>query len=344
MRRYEITITDQDGNPKIIKGKGGVHIFNGTFTSTDDLGRNIPGALNIELDVPVSVCNSPLGGASLRVYGVGLPLISQAADFNPSIDRKTYCNIEIKCGMSKGLPLSNPQQYGTILRSRIEQAFGNWQGTSQEIDFIMVQPTGTIENPLNFSFNCPNNGFLGDAIKDTLKNVFKTSEIKINISDRLIAPEDIVASYSTLDQFSEYINDRSRSIFNDANYKGIQIAFLDNVISVYDFTQQPKESPLQINFQDLIGQPTWISPYTLAFSTPMRYDIRVASQVIMPSETVQGENRGLILTTPYSQSQYKETVNFTGVFNVVMVRHMGIFRQGTANSWVTVFHVATAKP
>jgi len=44
----------------------------------------------------------------------------------------------------------------------------------------------------------------------------------------------------------------------------------------------------------------------------------------------------LILTLPSSQSQYKEVVNFQGTFYVQNVRHLGIFRQPDANSWVTV--------
>jgi hypothetical protein len=342
MRRYEILITDQDGKPKVVAGTNGATLFNGTFTSTPKTvgllqGSTIPGALNIELDVPVSVYNSPLGGASLRVYGVGLPLLAQAADFNPSIDGTKYCNIQISCGMAKGLPLAKPSQYGIILKSRIQQAFGNWQGTSQTLDFIMIQPTGSFENPFNFTFKCPNNGFLGDAIKTTLNKVFpNATAVNINISDRLKAPEEISTVYYSLDEFSAAMNERSRSIVGDKKYPGIQITFINNVLNVYDWTKPPAEKPIDIAFEDLIGQPTWISPYTMTFKTTMRYDIKVGSQITMPQKSAQ---KGLILTAPSSQSQYKETVDFQGTFNVQTVRHIGMYRQADANSWVTVYQV-----
>jgi hypothetical protein len=335
MRRYEISITDQDGKPKIVTGPNGIQLFNGTFTSTDASDNTIPGALHIEIDAPVSVYNSPLGGASLAVYGIGLPLLSQAADFNPSIDRTKYCNIRISAGMAKGLPLANPDQYGVILQSRIEQSFGNWQDTSQTLNFIMVQPEG----PLNFSFKCPNNGFLGDAIRTTLTNVFPTATININISDRLVLPEEMSTSYYTLSEFTRAMYSRSKSIYNDANYPGIQISNNNNIIEVYDFTVKSTDNPIQIQFEDLIGQPTWLSPGVLTFKTIMRYDVKIGSEIIMPTQSNASGNRGLVVTTPESYSQYKSTVVFSGTFKVQLIRHLGSFRQPDANCWVTLFQV-----
>jgi len=344
MRRYEIKITDQDGNPKVINGSDGKPIFNGTFTSYGTNGSvfgaftgtqsTITGALNVEWDLPVSTFNSPLGGASLRVYGVGLPLLAQAANFNPSVDGTKYCNIVISGGMAKGLPLANPEQYGVLMTSRIQQAFGNWQGTSQTLDFIMVLPTGSKETPLNFSFSCDNNAPLAPAIENTLKNVFSNaSAVNINISSKLVSPEPIKQQNFTLETFSKFLNERSRSIIGGTTYPGIQVSFVDNIINVYDYTTPPTSKPIQIQFTDLIGQPTWIAPYTLTFKTVMRYDLKVGGQILMPQ---QSATKGLILTLPQTQSQFKTTSNFKGTFNIQSVRHIGIFRQGDANSWVTV--------
>jgi len=344
MRRYEITITDQDGKPKVINGSDGKPIFNGTFTSYGTNGSifgaftgaksTIAGALNVEWDLPISVYNSPLGGASLRVYGVGLPLLAQAANFNPSADGKKYCNIKISGGMAKGLPLANPDQYGVLINSRIQQAFGNWQGTSQTLDLIMVLPAGSKENPFNFSFTCANNAPLAPAIETTLKNVFpNASAVNVNISKDLVAPEPLYQQNFTLTEFSKYLNDKSRSIVGGTNYPGIQISYIDNIINVYDYTTPPTTEPINIAFTDLIGQPTWIAPYTLTFKTVMRYDLKVGGQIVMPKQSAQ---RGLILTLPSSQSQFKEVVNFQGTFYIQNVRHLGMFRQPDANSWVTV--------
>jgi len=344
MRRYEITITDQDGNPKVVRGSNGEVLFNGTFTSYGTNGSifgaftgvksTIPGALNVEWDLPISVYNSPLGGSSLRVYGVGLPLLAQAANFNPSPDGKKYCNIKISGGMAQGLPLANPEQYGVLMNSRIQQAFGNWQGTSQTLDFIMVLPAGSRESPYNFSFTCDKDAPLAPSIQTTLQNVFpNASAVNVNISPNLVAPEPLYQQNFTLTDFAKYLNEKSRSIIGGTTYPGIQISYVDNIISVYDYSVPSLAQPIKIAFTDLIGQPTWIAPYTLTFKTVMRYDIKVGGQVTMPQKSATS---GLILTLPSSQSQYKEVVNFQGTFYVQNVRHLGIFRQPDANSWVTV--------
>jgi len=341
MRRYEIKITDQDGNPKEISGFNGGTLFNGTFTSTADSAGllTIPGALNVEWDLPISVYNSPLGGAFLRVYGVGLPLMAQAANFNPSPDGKTYCNIEISGGMAKGLPLAVPSQYGILMKSRIQQAFGNWQGTSQTLDFIMLQPAGSRQDPYNFSFTCESGTQFSVAIKNTLQSVFpNVSEINVNVSENLVAPETIVAQNFTLTDFAKFLNTRSLSIINNPNYPGIQLSYENNVINVFDYTVPATAEPIQIEFTDLIGQPTWIGPQTLTFKTVMRFDLKVGGQIKMPELS---STLGLILTTAQSQSQYRNVSDFQGVFNIQMVRHIGLFRQADANSWVTVVQAYT---
>ena len=339
MRRYEISITDQNGLPKVINGSNGQPIFNGTFSSTTLGGQTIPGALNVEMDLPVSTINSPIGGASLVIYGVGLPLLAQTDNFNPSISTNgngvpvEYCNIKISGGMARGLPLAKPSQYGVLLNSQIQQAYGNWQGTHQTLDLIMVAPAGSQNTPYNFSFKCENNAPLEPSIRATLMNVFpNASAININISANLIAFEQIDAQYFTFGEFATFLSEKSRGILK-GSYPGIQISYIENVINVYDYTVPAVAAPIQIEFDDLIGQPTWIGPVALTFKTVMRYDIKVGAKIRMPAKSASS---GLILTTPASLSQYRNSSIFHGEFFVTMVRHLGIFRQGDANSWVTV--------
>lgn len=334
MRKYEIVITDQNGAPKTVSDPQGLYNFGGTFSSVDLFGKTKPGALNIELDIPVSVFNSPLGGASLKIYGVGLPMMSQAAQFNPSIDGTQYNNIEISAGMAKGLPLAKPSQYSVILSSRIQQAFGNWQGTSQTLDFIMVQPAGTPIDPLNIQFFCKKDEQIATALKTTLQTAFPAvADITINISEQLVAPEDIVKTCDTLSELAIFLNKKSKSILKDKNYPGIQISFFNNEINAYDYSSALSSNVIDIEFTDLIGQPTWISPYTLSFKTVMRGDLKLGTKIRMPKQSAL---KGLILTMPGSMSQYKSTVDFQGEFYISQIRHQGIFRQASADSWVTV--------
>ena len=115
-------------------------------------------------------------------------------------------------------------------------------------------------------------------------------------------------------------------------YPGIQMSYANNIIRVFDYSST--STPITLNFQDFIGQPTWIAPYTLSFKTVLRGDINLGDIVQMPQVFAQ---KGLVLTTAQSQSQYKRVVDFQGNFRVQSIRHLGMFRQGSADSWVTVF-------
>jgi hypothetical protein len=338
MRRYEIKITDQAGAPKVVYGGvlGGV-LFNGTYASANALQRPIPGALNVVMDLPVSVLTSPLGGAAISIFGVGIPLLMQSANFNPSIDGKRYCNIEISGGMAKGLPLANPSQYGVLLKSRIQQAYGNWQGTSQSLDLIMVQPIGSIESPLNFSFYADFGDAFEDAIRITLKRAFPEATVNINIDPKLISPEHIYVQNFDFVTFAQFLKTRSKEIIGGSTYPGITATYIDNVINVFDYSTPSLLEPIQIKFTELIGQPTWIGSQTITFKTVMRSDIKVGGQIKMPEKSSQ---LGLILNTPNSYSQFRNSSAFQGTFFVQSVRHLGDFRQPDANSWVTVVQAA----
>src|ERR1700752_2385438 len=125
MRFYDIKITDPKSG-KLIQ----------QFTSLNTLGQTIPGALNVELDIPVFRMAEPAGAAYVRVWGISIKDIGQAFDLNGK-------NIEVSAGMAKGLPLANPKQSGLILQGTIQQAFGNWQGFDQTLDFVVNVTSGS---------------------------------------------------------------------------------------------------------------------------------------------------------------------------------------------------------
>lgn len=347
MRRYEINITDQDGAPKTLSDPQGLYNFDGTFKSMGTNNVTNQGALNIELDCNVSVYNAPMGGSYVRIWGIGLPFIKQIADFNPQIDATTgtwqkYCNIEISAGMApNSYPLANPSQYKPIVKGVIQQAFGNWQGTSQSIDFVIVPPVGNSMFPKNIQFDCKKDKKLSDALTLTLATAFKDlpgTTINVNISDELVAPEDIVKTCTTLEELAKFLSQKSKSIIKDVKYPGIQISYQNDEVSAYDYTKGSTSAKVtQINFNDLIGQPTWIKPYTLVMKTVIRGDLVLGQKILMPQESAK---RGLILTQPGSMSQYKDTVSFEGEFYVSQLRHTGIYRQPSADSWVTIIQAS----
>ena len=345
MRRYSIKITKADGSPYVKTFGEGSDAFNfdGEFSSTDASGNvTNPNALNIELDVPVSIMNTPMGGTAIRVWGIGKPMIAESVDLNPSIDGTKYFNIEVAAGMAKnGLPLSNGEQYKTIVKGRILQAYGNWQGTSQTLDFILMPFIGTNKEPLDFSFKCEKGTPLKNAIEITLRTAFhglvEPKDITVNISDKLIPVEDAVNKCKTLVDFNNWLNNLSKSILKNSDYSGIQITYMNGAIAVYDNNNLASKTPKQIKFEDLIGQPTWMGIQTMVFKVVMRGDIQVGDVIKMPKKSL---TTGTVLGAPGSYPQFRDKLTFLDNFWVTQIRHTGNYRQPTGDSWVTTIYAA----
>ena len=318
MRAYEILITDPKTNKEVYK------------ISTDYNGKYDTGSLNIELDIPLTSYDTPWGGSFVRIWGIGLNLIGKSHNFN-GMDIKIYG------GMAKGLPLANAGQYGLLISANIFQAFGNWQGTSQSLDFILLPKTGSQKSPVNLQLEWLNGTNLVDAALKSLKVAFPNKSVTSSITTQIIASEDIKQTCSSLGQFASLIREYSQSIINKDDYYGIKIGYEDNALYLYDgstpssnnsvISNIPVQSTVNIKFNELIGQPTWISPATIQFKTAIRKDLKVGTYVIMPN-TLQ-------TTMAQSQSQYRNNSAFQGKFMVSAVRHIGNFRQKDANAWVT---------
>lgn len=96
-----------------------------------------------------------------------------------------------------------------------------------------------------------------------------------------------------------------------------------------------KNNPLQIEFTDLIGQPTWISYGVVSILCVMRSDIHTGDHILMPKNS-----RPLIQAASFSQ--YRDDSAFQGQFEVQSVRFLGNSRQPTADSWITIIEAHPA--
>ena len=308
MRYYKIEI---DGGP--------------TYQSFDG-NQNLPGALNVEFDIPVVDASTPIGLASVVIWGVGLEAISQASDL---INKK----IKVSGGMQRGLPLANPAQSGVLVQGYIFQAFGNREGVNQTLNLLIQagDPPATAADrtkPKNLVLNWQKDTPLATALKNALQTAFSGFTIDMNISDRLKLGHDEPSFYENLEQISAYVRTVSRNIIKDTNYQGVRMYVREKTISVYDGSQSNGEV-VQIQYQDLIGQPTWIeSPY-IYYKTVMRADLRVGKDTKLPQ--TQTTNTASAASTFQNQK-----VAFQGNFQIATLRHLGNFRQPDASSWVTV--------
>jgi hypothetical protein len=288
-------------------------------------GQADPGALNIELDIQIAALDSPQN-AFVRIWGVSLQTISQSRDFNGA-------PIKVYGGMSKGLPLANPEQQGLLVQGVINQSFGNWVGTSMTLDLIITTAgnTDTTPNALNITLNWKKGQTLQTAIANTLSVAAPGLAQNINISDDLVLPaDDTTGTFATLAAFATYVKAASRSIKGSTTYGGVDILYREDIFQVYDGTTEAEPKDLQ--FIDFIGQPTWIAAALIQFNTVMRADLAVDNYIRFPRQPV--------VTTAASNPRYRDKTAFQGVFHIQSIHHVGSFRQPDGMAWVSVFEAA----
>jgi len=327
MRYYELTITPKDSESPAdekhrlqtsVAGKatgktGKVR----KWSSLNKDGKTNLNALQIDVDIPVVNYADPMGMPTIKLYGVTMEDIKQATNLNGA-------TVELSVGMSKGLPLANPEQRGVVLIGSVYQAFGNWQGEQMTLD-IIVMAVSSFNN--NYSFSWKKGTSMKKMIEQVLKRNHPEFTVKSKIKDNLILSADETGYYFSLNQFSKYLNDVSRSIITNPEYRGVNISIRGNTFVIEDGSSKAK--PKKISFVDLIGQPQWIDYGNMQFKTAMRADIHVGDYVELPESAIKTSGKSM-------QGFKKDDMAFKGEFYVSQVRHVGSSRQPDANSWCTV--------
>jgi hypothetical protein len=332
VRYYSVVITKPDGSPFLFKSLGGLALTSLLPSGPQNpiSGLANPAALNIEFDLTAFVYNAPDNNSWLRIWGLGLQDIGNAADL-------TMLNVSVYGGMSKGLPLANPQQAGLLVKGQVLAAWGNWIGTDQTVEMALVAggvAAGSPSKPSNFPFSWQAGLPLSVAIAQTLSTAMPGPPPPINISPKLVLNYPVSGWYQSAQQFSDFVNDLSSAIIG-GDYPGVTISTDGQTVRVSDGTAAPASSTKTIGFQDLIGQPTWVAGGIISVKTVLRADISVNDTVSLPPSLV---------TTSLAAAQFnyglaKDKTTFSGVFGVNEVHHYGNFRQPTADSWTTVFQL-----
>ena len=298
------------------------------FSSHTALDRMIPGALNIEFDLPVLTADIPAGNGFLKIWGIDLATLNKASMLNAM-------NITIAAGMKTGLPLANeqvaayPVRNGIIFQGTIFQAFGNWQGTEQSLDMILttrLSPAPEIKPKSNrpIVFNCQAGQPFQGAISQALSLAGITS--KVNVSPLLTPAEPVIFQCSNITTFAQAILDQSKLVMKNPNYLGVKTI---KTVYGYDCTDNTVPgAPIGVFFNDLIGQPTWLDYLVVQMKLVLRSDISVGATVLMPPS--------IMLNKAKIYGVVKNDISFKGTGWVQHVRHIGNFRQQDANSWATV--------
>lgn len=331
MRFYRIDITRKSGQPWRPSGFAGLNL-NSSFTSYVN-GQTIPGAWQVDLDIPISTFALTMGGAFVRVWGVSLADIAQASDLNEA-------TIEVYVGMAPGLPLATAAyragQQGLVLQGTIFPAFGNWVGTDMTLDLTVVPPFGSDQDETRLVLNWTAGQALSAAIDGCLATAFPKSAMDIRISPSLVAQQD-EKTEGTLVQVNDWLRQRTiamnKASGGPSTYLGVYISRIGQQFRVFDGSQDAAKTT-QILFQDLIGQPTWIDLRTVQIKCVMRGDLSLGDRILMPQQALQ-------TVTPQSFPQFRDRSSFLGEFMVLQQRHVGSSRVPSADSWNTTINAVS---
>lgn len=364
MRYYKLVITDADTGAVFVPdsstgvllrqppGAGVASFVSHLPTAAGGLRYN-PGCAQIEFNIPVGPYAIPQPGSFIRIWGVGVQAVGSASDLNQQ-------NFALYGGMQLGIAgqsgLANPAQAGLLAQGQIFQGFGNWQGTEQTIDLICIagdaEPvTGAI------IFNWTPGQSLQDALTQSFSNSYPNYDLSFDIDPGLQTqgtvshvayPPDALASFNAwLQQLTQIqgqslgfdllqaVNAPAPSPLDTTNYLGVQITLQGTTLKVWDSaTFAPKV--WQLNFQDLIGQPTWLRVNQLTFKTVMRADIQLGDDILFPKNLIPPY--GLLSPdSAFPGAPNRASTVFKGRFNVVEIHHYANYRQPDADSWNTTF-------
>lgn len=327
MRYYRIEIADENGN-SIADGDGNPI---GPWDTTD----NPSGALNVVFDAQTLGQDLNYSGTTVSIYGLPLSFLSQSVNL-------LKAQFTMYAGFQAGLPLANPAQSGMIIQGVTYKAYGNWEGINQTLNLIVDQSAAFVLDgrPVSLIMS----GKKGELLSDVLARSLNTSlnsgvseekkrEISVNISDAFVLHEDWNSPYKNIFSLSQFLKRLFPDGLTSEQYSGIQLVCQKGRIDIFDGTHA--NEPIPILAHELIGQPTWVERLRVSFKTPMRADLQVGDIITLPLDvlSVLAVNNSLWRLN-------KNTVNFTGTFQILSMRHIGEYRNPSGDAWVTTFEVA----
>lgn len=344
MRYYKIVITpvqqtssvDSFGNATVNARKSL------KFTTHPNGLQSAPdmGAMHVQFDLPVTTFDSPSGSFYLEIRGVDIATISQASNLQGA-------QIKIYGGMGKGYQLAKPDQAGLLVVGSVFQAFGNWMNTDMSLN-LLIQPFSTPLTDTNYPklvWHWQKGQKITDAIRQTLNGGMSGYSLDFSgVSNDLTAGSYDAGFYGDVTSLAINIRDISLHANPADGYQGIRFYLREKTFYFYDGGTE--SSPKEIQFEDMIGQPTWLGPDPypqITLQTVMRADISMGDVIKMPAFNKSGSNLtlsgyGLMAPTQKAGQSPKSRSLFQGNFIVTGVRHIGDSRNPDGSAWMTVIN------
>ena len=184
--------------------------------------------------------------------------------------------------------------------------------------------------PLNIIHNMQPNVPMSSAIQQTLSKVFPNAKLDIRISPMLKLAYQDAGIYQSIEQYAGLLQKLSQSILGSNKYPGIHIAAIDNTLRVLDFSQPFNQ--YDISYMELVGQPTWIGPFTISVKIVLRGGLNVGDDITLPQTLVGfGGADSMVPGEPDQRSH----VSLPGTYRIMKILHIGDFRNPDGSNWTT---------
>lgn len=296
-----------------------------------------PGAPLVELDITMASQDTTGTSGSFQVWGQPISVLKQSQSFYG----KSYT---LSVGMAPGLPLATQQssEAGQILggsNNTITNVYSEFEGLTQYLGFNLGGGPASKQTPPPFSninqyplrnivLNWKKGTPLGQALMQCFQTAYPELTTSVNVSPNLVANQDnlhysgTIADLNTwLRKFvcSEYVNSMPQG------YPGVSIIMANGTISAVDGTQT--SGGTQIQFTDLVGQPSFIAPNTIQVKVVMRGDLRVGDSIKLPVTAILnvsgnlGDSGNLVVS---------------GAWTISSLRWVGNSRNPNGDAWVTI--------
>lgn len=325
MRYYRLEIINpKTGKPPVCQNGDPI----GPFDTTRMLGCG----LHVEFDFEVTGLDVVRSGTMLAIYGLPIDMLKQSVNL-------AGCLVRMKAGFVPGLPLANKDQQGEIIYGEVYLAYANWIGTNQTLNLVINPTVRKTDDgkPFFIKGDGRTGEKVGDVISRALQKAFPNKLIDCTVSDSLVLPEPWNGTYEDIGSLAMVLRSASIAMMRDEKYSGIAISILSDRIRIYDNVSAKWGEPKTIHAHELIGQPTWIAPFTVSFKCPLRGDIRCGDVVKLPEGLYSGAASIVMANTTAPSVISKNSTTFTGKFLVKSVRHIGAYLTADGDAWVTVF-------
>src|ERR1022692_3684084 len=147
-----------------------------------------------------------------------------------------------------------------------------------------------------------------------------------NISN-ITNSQDVHHTVSSLAEFGPWLYQQTPT--------HVQIVAQNGNFNVFDDTYKP--APIQLDFTDLIGQPSWIDVGVMQIKVMLRADIINGARILLPKglKNIPGNVTTQARSAP---SQMKDKLSFNGNFKVLQMRHIGNYKANEGAAWATIIN------